>query len=199
MVRWQPDARGRLAEAATTLFSERGYDEVTVADIAGRAGLTKRSFFNHFADKREVMFASADALQERVLAALAEADAGLGPLDAAAAAFIRAAAPIEDYPELARARRAVIDSSPELRERDLMKMAAMTAAVADALADRGVPPRTAAFTAQAATAVFTVAVDEWASDPGRGLAASINGALSDFRAAIGPQERDLSPQASPSA
>lgn len=199
MVRWQPDARGRLAEAATTLFSERGYDEVTVADIAGRAGLTKRSFFNHFADKREVMFASADALQERVLAALAEADAGLGPLDAAAAAFTKAAAPIEDYPELARARRAVIDSSPELRERDLMKMAAMTAAVANALAVRGVPPRTAAFAAQAATAVFTVAVDEWASDPGRGLAASINGALSDFRAAIGPQERDFSPQASPSA
>jgi len=191
MVRWQPDARGRLAEAATTLFSERGYDEVTVADIAGRAGLTKRSFFNHFADKREVMFAAADALQERVLAALAEVDAGLGPLDAAAAAFTRAAAPIEDYPELARARRAVIASSPELQERDLMKMAAMTAAVADALVGRGVPLRTAAFAARAATAVFTAAVDEWASDPGRGLAASIKGALSDFRAAIGPQGLDF--------
>ena len=75
------------------LFIERGYDEVTVADIAERAGLTKRSFFNHFADKREVMFASADALQARVLAALTEADRDLGPLDTAVYAFARAAAP----------------------------------------------------------------------------------------------------------
>lgn len=179
-----------------TLFSERGYDEVTVADIAERAGLTKRSFFNHFTDKREVVFTGTDALQEGVLAALAEVDGGLGPLDAAVAAFTQAAAPIEGYPELARARRAVIDSSPELQERDLMKMAAMTAVVAGALADRGAPRRTAAFAAQAATAVFTAAVDEWVSDPGRGLAASIEGALGDFRAALGPRERDLSPQAS---
>src|SRR5215469_8669531 len=87
MVRWQPDARGRLAEAAMTLFFERGYDEVTVADIAERAGLTKRSFFNHFAYKREVVFAGGDALQEGVLAALAEADSDLSPLDAAVRAF----------------------------------------------------------------------------------------------------------------
>lgn len=174
------------------LFSEHGYDEVTVADIAGRAGLTKRSFFNHFTDKREVVFAGADSLQEGVLAALAEADSALGPLDAAVRAFTQAAAPIEGYPELARTRRALIDSSPELQERDLMKMAGMTAAVADVLAGRGVPRRTAAFAAQAATTVFTTAVDEWAREPGDGLAASIQSALSDFRAALGPQEQGLS-------
>ncbi|HZC92075.1 MAG TPA: helix-turn-helix domain-containing protein, partial [Mycobacterium sp.] len=81
MVRWPPDARGRLQEAAMTLFIERGYDDVTVADIAERAGLTKRSFFNHFADKPEVMFASADALQASVQAALTEAGRDLSPLD----------------------------------------------------------------------------------------------------------------------
>lgn len=175
-----------------TLFIERGYDEVTVADIAERAGLTKRSFFNHFADKREVMFASADALQASVLAALAEAGTGLDPLDAAVRAFTQAAAPIEDYPELARARRALIDSSPELRERDLLKMAQMAAAVADALARRGVPRRDAIFVSQGATTVFTTAVDEWAADPGRGLAASIKGALSDLRAALGAGHRGAS-------
>jgi AcrR family transcriptional regulator len=189
MVRWQPDARGRLQEAAMALFIERGYDEVTVADIAERAGLTKRSFFNHFADKREVMFASADALQASVLAALAGADGELGPLDAAVWAFTQAAAAIADYPELARARRALIDSSSDLQERDLMKMAAMTAAVADALAGRGVPRRDAIFAAQAATTVFTTAVDEWAGEPERGLAASIGGALNDLRAALGSGDR----------
>jgi AcrR family transcriptional regulator len=185
MVRWQPDARGRLQEAAMTLFIERGYDEVTVADIAERAGLTKRSFFNHFADKREVMFASADALQASVLAALAEADVDLGPLDAAVWAFTQAAAAIAEYSELARARRALIDSSADLQERDLMKMASMTAAVADALVGRGVPRRDAIFVSQAATTVFTAAVDEWAREPERGLAASIGGALKDLRAALG--------------
>ena len=170
-----------------TLFIERGYDEVTVADIAERAGLTKRSFFNHFADKREVMFASADALQASVLAALAEAGSDLDPLDAAVHAFTQAAAPIADYPEIARARRALIDSSPELRERDLMKIASMTAAVADALARRGAPRRDAIFVSQAATTVFTTAVDEWAREPEHGLAASIQDALNDLRAALGPK------------
>jgi AcrR family transcriptional regulator len=187
MVRWQPDARGRLQEAAMTLFIERGYDEVTVADIAERAGLTKRSFFNHFADKREVVFASADALQASVLAALTEADNGLGPLDAAVGAFTQAAAPIADYPELARARRALIDSSSELRERDLLKMASMAAAVADALSRRGVPRRDAIFVSQAATTVFTTAVDEWSREPDHGLAASFRDALNDLRAALGPK------------
>ena len=181
-----------------TLFIERGYDEVTVADIAERAGLTKRSFFNHFTDKREVMFASADALQASVLAALAEADSDLDPLDAAVWAFTQAAAPIADYPELARARRALIDSSPELRERDLMKMASMTAAVADALARRGVSEREATLAAQAATTVFTTAVDDWAREPEHGLAASIQDALNDLRAALGSEGPGISPLGSPS-
>jgi AcrR family transcriptional regulator len=189
MVRWQPDARGRLQEAAVALFIERGYDEVTVADIAERAGLTGRTFFNHFADKREVVFASTDALQASVLDALAEADSDLDPLDAAVRAFTHASAAIEDYPELARARRALIDSSRELQERDLLKMAQMAAAVADALTCRGVSRRDAIFVSQAATAVFTTAVDEWACEPRSDLAASIQEALGGLRTALGSGEQ----------
>jgi AcrR family transcriptional regulator len=189
MVRWKPDARGRLAEAAMILFIERGYDEVTVADIAERAGLTKRSFFNHFADKREAAFASVDALQESVLAALAEADVDLGPLDAAVWAFAQAAAPVENYPDLARARQALIDSCPELQERDLMKRAAMASAVAGALERRGVPRRSAAFAAQVATTVFTTALDDWVHEPERGLGPSIQGALDDLRTSLGSEDQ----------
>jgi AcrR family transcriptional regulator len=199
MVRWQPGARGRLAEAAMALFIERGYNQVTVADIAERAGLTKRSFFNHFADKREAVFASVDELQEAVLAALAEADSDLDPLDAAVRAFTQAAAPIADYPELTRARRALIDSSAELQERDLLTMASMTAAVADALGRRGVPRRNAAFVAQAATTAFTTGLDDWAREPQRGFAASIQGALNDLRAALGCADRGTSLMESRSA
>jgi AcrR family transcriptional regulator len=184
MVRKPSDAPGRLQRAAMALFIERGYDEVTVAEIAEQAGMTKRSFFNHFTDKREVMFASADTLRASVLAALAGAGADLGPLDAVVQAFTQAAAAMEDYRVLARARQAIIDSSPDLQERDLLKMAAMTAAIAEALAPRGVPRRDAIFVAQVATTVFTTAVDEWTRDPRRGLAVSIQDALDSLVAVV---------------
>jgi AcrR family transcriptional regulator len=64
MSRWEPDARGRLGQAAIELYVERGFDDTTVADIAERAGLTERTFFRHFADKREVLFAGQDEFQQ---------------------------------------------------------------------------------------------------------------------------------------
>ena len=68
-----PTAAGRLAEAAFALYSERGFDETTVAEIAERAGLTERTFFRHFADKREVLFAGSSALQDAMAAAVVDA------------------------------------------------------------------------------------------------------------------------------
>src|SRR3954447_16536396 len=87
MVRWQPDAHGRLQQAAMELYLERGFDQVTVADIAERAGLTERTFFRYFDDKREVLFAGSSALQERLLASVAPAPGALAPLDVLALAF----------------------------------------------------------------------------------------------------------------
>src|SRR5580693_9626125 len=62
MGRWEPNTRERLERAALTLFVEHGYDATTVAGIADRAGLTKSTFFRHFADKREVLFGGQDLL-----------------------------------------------------------------------------------------------------------------------------------------
>src|ERR1700749_1824687 len=91
MTRWEPDARGRLQRAALELYSERGYDQTTVAEIARRAGLTERTFFRHFADKREVLFAGSGPLQERLVQGIAEAPDGLAPIDAVEATFESAA------------------------------------------------------------------------------------------------------------
>ena len=73
MGRWEPDSRGRLQEAALALYSERGFDQTTAAQIAARAGLTERTFFRHFADKREVLFGGSALLQERIVAGVAGA------------------------------------------------------------------------------------------------------------------------------
>jgi AcrR family transcriptional regulator len=185
MARWQPDAKGRLHQAAMELFIERGYDAVTVADIARRAGLTKRTFFNHFADKREVIFAAADKFEASIVGALAEADPGPDPLAAVVRAYTQGAAMIADYPELVRAREALVASSRELQERDLMKMASLTAKIAATLLDRGVSPGDASFVAQAGASIFTTAVADWAADPAHGLEQAMQDALNGFRAAVG--------------
>jgi AcrR family transcriptional regulator len=167
------------------LFIERGYDDVAVSDIVERAGLGRRSFYNHFADKREVMFAAADDFQTAVLAALSDADIALGPLDAAVDAFARAAeGSIAGYPELAQVRKRLIASSQELRERDLVKTAALNAAVADALEKRGVPARDAGYVAQAAAMAFVAGVDDWSQQPELGLTACIRAARQRLRAAL---------------
>ncbi len=73
MSRWEPNARGRLEQAALELYCERGFEQTTVAEIAERAGLTERTFFRYFADKREVLFAGGVTLQELLVSAVAGA------------------------------------------------------------------------------------------------------------------------------
>ncbi|MFD9129671.1 TetR/AcrR family transcriptional regulator, partial [Kitasatospora sp. NPDC059571] len=85
MGRWEPNARGRLAEAALGLYGERGYEQTTVAEIAERAGLTERTFFRHYADKREVLFDGSGVLQELFAAAVAGAPESAAPIDAVGA------------------------------------------------------------------------------------------------------------------
>jgi AcrR family transcriptional regulator len=184
MARWEPDARGRLQQAAMDLFRERGFAEVTVAEIADRAGLTKRTFFNHFADKREVFFANARMFEEDVLAHLAEADPALSPIDAAVHAVTRAGLKLAPYYEYAKARIAVLAVTPELRERDLVKTARLARAMTEALTRRGAGERAAAFAAEAALAVFAVAAADWIAEPTADLPALMHRALTDLRAAV---------------
>lgn len=185
MGRWKPNAQQRLQQAAGELFQERGYDEVTVADIAKRAGLTKRTFFNHFADKREVLFAGASAFEAAVLEHLARADPGLDPVDAAVEALTRGGLlDLAQYGEYALARRGLIASSTDLRERDLIKAASLEAAIADGLRQRHTPSRTATFAAKAAVAVFTAAYDDWTDDATADFATLMRQAITDLRHAI---------------
>lgn len=167
MGRWEPNARGRLVEAAFALYGEHGFEQTTVAEIAKRAGLTERTFFRHFADKREVLFAGADALRELMLSTVAQAPESLAPIDAAVGGLEAAGALIQEGGELPRQRQAIIDASPELQERELIKLATLASALTDALRLRGVEDPAASLAAETGIAVFKIAFDRWinGSDP----------------------------------
>src|ERR1700730_13444637 len=96
MGRWDPDARGRLIKAAMELYAERGFEPTTVADIAAKAGLTERTFFRHFSDKREVLFSGSAALQELMVGAVAKAPESAAPIEAVAAGVEAAAGVLRD-------------------------------------------------------------------------------------------------------
>ena len=167
MGRWEPNARGRLEQAALELYVERGYEQTTVAEIAERAGLTERTFFRHFADKREVLFAGAGALQDLLVTAVAGAPDAVAPLEAVAAALEAAGALLQERREYSRRRQSVIDANPALRERELIKLASLSAALAGTLRRRGVPEPAASLTAEAGIAVFKIAFERWISESGQ--------------------------------
>jgi AcrR family transcriptional regulator len=161
VTRWRPDAQGRLAEAALELYGERGFADVTVSEIARRAGLTERTFFRHFADKREVLFSGASALKERVVAALANAPAALSAIDAVGVAVEAGAGLFQDRRQFARKRQAIIAANADLQERERIKLASLAAALADGLRRRGVPDPGASLAAEMGIAVFRVAFERW--------------------------------------
>jgi len=167
MTRWKPDAAGRLTAAALALFDEQGYDATTVAEIAERAGLTKRTFFRHFEDKREVLFGGSEELLRRWEEAVAEAPPGAAPLAAVAAGFAPLAEMFEERHAFARVRARVVEANPELQERELMKLQRLADVVSAALRARGVAGNEAVLAAQAGVTVFHVAFARWVaqSDP----------------------------------
>ena len=163
MGRWEPDSRGRLQEAALALYSERGFDQTTAAEIAKRAGVTERTFFRHFADKREVLFGGSEILREGIVAGVAAAPEGATPLDAVAGGLAAAASMLgEGRRDLTAQRHAVIVANPELSERELAKLADYSAAVAGTLRQRGVSEPQATLAAGVGMTVLRVALERWA-------------------------------------
>ena len=187
MVRWEPDAYGRLREAALALFVEQGFEQTTVAQIAERAGLNRRTFFHHFADKREVVFAGQQDADVLIAAKIRAQPAEVDPLAAATAGLKRAAEAIyEQYRAGAVELGRVIAASAELRERELVKRAALVETIAAALRDRGTTEPAAVVTAWTAVAVFFVARNTWnQAGNQRSLAELIEMALEDFVSATG--------------
>ncbi|MBS4099889.1 TetR/AcrR family transcriptional regulator [Tsukamurella paurometabola] len=166
MARWQPNARERLETAAFALFAEQGYESTTVAQIAERAGLTERTFFRHYTDKKEVLFWGQSLLEETLAAQATEAAPEAAPIDVVEAAFATMARMIAGRGTLPFERQRVIDATPALRERELHKMDALARTLATTLAGRGAAARTARVLAGAGVAAFTAAYEEWIAAEG---------------------------------
>jgi AcrR family transcriptional regulator len=185
MARWEPDARGRLETAAMELFVERGYAETTVQDIAARAGLTERTFFRYFADKREVLFSGSKELEKNIVDRIVSAPKKTRPLDAVSAAFEAAAADLEASRDIrwVRARFAIVTEHADVQERELIKLAALAAAVRKALRARGVAEPDAGLVAEAGIAAFKIGFERWlAEKKPRDFAAHIRAAVEALKA-----------------
>lgn len=167
MSRWTPDARGRLEKAALELYNHQGFDATTAAEIATRAGVTERTFYRHFADRREVLFPGGNPLTDTLAGATATAPAPLPPLEVIIHALTEAAPVFEERQDLVRQRQAVIAANPELQERELAKLAAYASTLAHALRERGLETTTAALAAEIGIAAFKVAFERWVNDPDR--------------------------------
>ncbi len=166
-------ARARLREAALELYRERGYAETTAAQIAARAGVTERTYFRHFADKREVLFDGEAELRAILVNAIAAAPADMAPLPVVVRAFTAAVPLLVANRPIAEQRAQVIAVTPALQERAYAKTAAITDALATALAEREIAPPTARLAAQVGMAAFDRASRRWAGDPTIDLGASI--------------------------
>ncbi|MFF2183541.1 TetR family transcriptional regulator [Streptomyces sp. NPDC058155] len=183
MGRWEPNARGRLEQAALDLFGERGFEQTTTAQIAERAGLTERTFFRHYSDKREVLFGGSQLLEKTFVDTLTATPETATPIDAMASTLATVAGFFVERHEFARQRQTIILASAELRERELIKLASLSAALAATLRLRGVKDPAASLTAEAGIAVFKIGFERWVADSGeRSLADHLRESLDELKA-----------------
>jgi AcrR family transcriptional regulator len=163
MARWQPGARERLQAVTLELFAEQGFEGTTVAEIASRAGLTERTFFRYFTDKREVLFTGQDTFEGMFVDQIAAAPRDTPPF-AVVTLALQAVATDFFPPErrtFSRQRQTIIDGHPGLRERELLKLSGLTSAMAAALRERGTPGPTALLVAECGMTIFRVAFARW--------------------------------------
>ncbi|MGW8537992.1 TetR/AcrR family transcriptional regulator [Rhodococcus qingshengii] len=164
MARWKPNGRERLVVAALELFSEQGYDNTTVAQIAARAELTRSTFFRHFSDKREILSAGQETLSHLLVEGIESAPADATPLTAVAAGLDAVSGAMTEFNrELGPRLHAAIESNDELRTRDAMKNIGLTTAMVDALRKRGVAEATAQVAAELGMVAFRTGFSRWSS------------------------------------
>jgi AcrR family transcriptional regulator len=171
--RKQQRVRQAIVDAALALFDERGFDEVTVSDIAERAEVGRSTFFRYFGDKREVVFAD-DHRAELVEQLAAQVPTGppIGDSLPAALSYVRTLVvsiveTITRQPEMFELHERLIAKHPELRARSLRKQRAYADALADLLVRHGAERGTATLAAEVGIACYYTGQAAVDNDPRR--------------------------------
>jgi len=172
--------RRRLQIAALDLYCRNGYEATTAAEIAAAAGVTERTFFRHFPDKREVLFDGEDDLHAALAKAIADVPGDVAPLAALRQAFPTVGPILEKNRPFAQPRWQLIAATPALRERDLAKIASLQETIAESLTARGMPDRQATLAAQVGAAALGRAIREWMPDPSADFESLLNEAFDDL-------------------
>jgi AcrR family transcriptional regulator len=181
--------RRRLQEAALHLFEERGYEPVTAADIAAAAGVTQRTFFRHFSDKREVLFSGEDVFIAALREALSSAPSDFGPWETLRHALREAEPTFVANRAFSMPRQRIIATHPALQERAQTKMRDVATALVSSLVERGVPERSASLAAQMAMAAMHQAVSAWFESDKSHLGDHIDQAFQEVSALSSPAPR----------
>lgn len=181
MPRSGEEARRRLQRAAIELFAEHGFDQVTAAQIAARAGVTERTFFRHFPDKREVLFEGGAIFGTALSDAIDGVPPGLPPIETLQRAFAHVTTMLEANRPYSEPRHRVIAATPALQEREVGKHAALVRTVSDALQRRGLEWLRADLAAQAGLAALSYALTAWFADPSSRLDDHLDRAFAELR------------------
>jgi AcrR family transcriptional regulator len=184
MPRSGKEARARLQQAAIDLFLERGFDTVTTAEIAERAGVTERTYFRHFADKREVLFEGENRLAEQLTAALKDVPETVPPLRTLLGAFRTIVPMLEAGRPTAEPLGRVIRATPALWERAAAKEAHLVGLLAHTLRARGLDQETADIAARTGWGTLAQAMRHWHARPGTGLEAHVERAFHQLRTVV---------------
>ncbi|OBH07231.1 TetR/AcrR family transcriptional regulator [Mycobacterium sp. E1747] len=178
------EARARLQQAAIELFGEHGFDAVTTAEIAERAGVTERTYFRHFPDKREVLFDGENQLTELLTAALAEIPESEPPLPTLRRAFRTLVPMLEGNRATAEPLWRIVAATPTLWERAAAKEARLVDRLAEALRARGIDGSAADLAARTGWGTLAHAMRTWRADPGGGLERHVERAFRELRALV---------------
>lgn len=182
MPRSGQEARRRLERAALELYREHGFDRATTAEIARRAGVSERTFFHHFPDKREVLFGGEERLRGLLLEAVRAVPDGPAPLEVLLRAFRSLEQVMEDGRSYAQPRHELIVTTPALREREAAKLASLADTLGSALQERGVARQRAALAAHTGMTAFNVAAVAWYGRPDKRLGAHLAEVFDALRA-----------------
>ena len=181
MPRSGKEARRRLRQAALELFQEHGYDATTTAEIAARAGVTERTFFRHFPDKREALFDGEEAFRDALTEGVLDAPENLAPMDALLWAFRSVWPLLQQNRSFSEPRQKIVAQTPALQERVLTKTAGLIGALSMALCRRGVEEGLATLASHVGMAVFSHAANKWPDDPAAEAEAHLARACAELR------------------